>query len=1367
MKTLVSFATRWGTQFGGINSFNKDLLEAFAAAHHDDVQTVCVVLDASLAEIEDAKNRQIILVSLGYEGSGKFPDNSADEIRQKFERVGHPIDTDLTVWLGHDRITGDVAIRSASLLGGRSALIHHMSYDHYESFAEYSDQADKKVKQQKVLFGEADLLLAIGPLLRDALQDMMDRSDVHMLIPGLPDIQAKNIFRTFRGFVSGRLSEDSRKIKQGHLAIAAFSNAVHNADANEALPEALRGTKEPGLTVRGIDFEQNQSAGELDAETELKSFSERFAKRAIRLHALPFTTNRQDLFDELRGSSVAMMPSWHEGFGLVGWEAIGAGVPVILSKKSGLFRLLEELDCDLYPGLVHPIDVAGSSIAPYFRDEDMEALTRSITEIAKAPNESRRKSLRLREAMLKRYQWIDCARTLSSALGWTDASLTEQKLNWRLDTTQISPPIDNDCALELPRPVWRADSGYSISWPLRAEEAVIPFDSGRIAFLNEQLDWAHSDAHPISIRLLTGIGGTGKTRLAIELCSRLIGEGWNAGFLPHHANARQVADSLGKQSNRTCIIIDYAETRQPQLLELLRRIQESPPNPKTKIVLLARDGGEWWNMLPSKDPVCERLLDGMATTGPYALPILHDTPEVRASAYQRAISAFSDKLGLREHHGTPSLDDDHFAHPLYIQMSALLSLHGEQPGSSEAVARSLLNHEARYWAKAISPFRKSIGQDDNILSTFMTLATLANGFSTLREAEVIWKETTNDSTPLKPIFNTMAQLYPARQGVEGLRPDLLGEALVAQSLVSVGGDHILASVLRSRSASVRRSALTVLSRVLRNREEIAEFVEPVLRTYFVSCADDLIAVAMETPSPLIKIAESAFSNLPDKLKWQAAGILSKYATTEIVPLVDLWCLVNETILDRCNRQSDQTSIGAIAKKANALNMTAVGLFWQGQADKAATRAELALKLYRKVAKADPKRYELDVAKALNNYANRLGDLGRHSEAVDIGRASLELTERLSSENPGRYDSQLAVSLGNSSNRLSKIGLFEEARSESKRSLDIYERLASKNPEKYRADRISALDNYSARLSEVGDSVEAELLAKEAQELCGALAASEPGRYEATWANYLSNYANRLGDLGLVAQAEATCRRAKEIYEKLAKAKPDRFESTWITIAINHADWLRDLGLYEESYRASSATILTIERLDSANPQRFRYLAGGYLYARTLLDLDSGDLPAALQNSQRAADLYGELAKDMPLMFHNMHISALRSYHLSRWILGLEPLRFSYPDYHASSERQERGNLYTDAFFVAFSNLSDDLRTQGILNAEKQWLAMDASHRRHNESTTILLASLAELRGVSCSFTADWRIKLNNFRLQRNGRIPAWMSKIALISGGSF
>lgn len=62
-----------------------------------------------------------------------------------------------------------------------------------------------------------------------------------------------------------------------------------------------------------------QASNQEGPEKELKQFAEKYAGRAINLQALPYTSDREELYSELRTASAALMPPWHEGFGLVAW----------------------------------------------------------------------------------------------------------------------------------------------------------------------------------------------------------------------------------------------------------------------------------------------------------------------------------------------------------------------------------------------------------------------------------------------------------------------------------------------------------------------------------------------------------------------------------------------------------------------------------------------------------------------------------------------------------------------------------------------------------------------------------------------------------------------------------------------------------------------------------------------------------------------------------------------------------------------------------------------------------------------------------------------------------------------------------------
>ena len=238
-RTLVAFATRWGSQLGGINSFNTDLLSALAPEGHPHIRVVCIVLHASPEEISQARRSQVTIISLNREHDPIFNEGFQDQVIEALHRDGITPDPE-TVFLGHDRITGGIALACASLAKGRAALIHHMSYRDYEAFAENAHVSQQKEQEQRGLFQKAEILLAVGPVLRDALTDLLGKKcKIEMLVPGLPNITAVPVPVTFSGFLSGRISDDTRRIKQAQLGIAGFSDAIRRAHNDTGLPVTL------------------------------------------------------------------------------------------------------------------------------------------------------------------------------------------------------------------------------------------------------------------------------------------------------------------------------------------------------------------------------------------------------------------------------------------------------------------------------------------------------------------------------------------------------------------------------------------------------------------------------------------------------------------------------------------------------------------------------------------------------------------------------------------------------------------------------------------------------------------------------------------------------------------------------------------------------------------------------------------------------------------------------------------------------------------------------------------------------------------------------------------------------------------------
>ena len=261
---------------------------------------------------------------------------------------------------------------------------------------------------------------------------------------------------------------------------------------------------------------------------------------------------------------------------------------MIVTQESGAYRLLKECDNGIYKSLVQGVDVRGKNDAPYFRDEDLKSVSDAIIQVAKDPQASRGKAAQLREALLnKGYTWAGCARQVIAALGWETSTPTEPEIVTPgeifsdVPAPIVAAPPETDDLLEIPRPKWKPGLGLAVSQLLRAEEEAVPFDPNRSAFLAEQIEWAKNQEFPIAVRLIIGSGGAGKTRLALKFCQLLGEEGWWCGFFRGETESEPKIGALVERLKHgikpTLVVIDYAETRTTDLVELLKPLVLVPP----------------------------------------------------------------------------------------------------------------------------------------------------------------------------------------------------------------------------------------------------------------------------------------------------------------------------------------------------------------------------------------------------------------------------------------------------------------------------------------------------------------------------------------------------------------------------------------------------------------------------------------------------------------------------------------------------------------------------------------------------------------------------------------------------------------------
>lgn len=285
--------------------------------------------------------------------------------------------------------------------------------------------------------------------------------------------------------------------------------------------------------------------------------------------------------------------------------------------------------------------------------------------------------------------------------------------------------------------------------------------------------------------LITGSAGSGKSRIALELCEQYKNNGWEVGFLSRTES--DFAWSSFRPEKNTLIVVDYVsnrtETVSNAILELSRRSLDF--DKVVRVLLLERNKGSWWGTLSKEESLSE---ESEILTKQY-----DDTPLVLAGLSEQSLleiakeftiinkGVWSTKIAetllnwMSKHHINNL--------PLY----ALIFLEFPNTEEPDELLRKVLKKEAglRY-SQINNPVVSK--QIDNLL--FLT--TLTGGL--LPKSYSFRFLINSDIEDLVPNISTMDNdLYSNITGspkdikyLSGLQPDLLGERYVLDCLSEKG-----------------------------------------------------------------------------------------------------------------------------------------------------------------------------------------------------------------------------------------------------------------------------------------------------------------------------------------------------------------------------------------------------------------------------------------------------------------------------------------------------------------------------------------------------------------------------------------------------
>ena len=755
---------------------------------------------------------------------------------------------------------------------------------------------------------------------------------------------------------------------------------------------------------------------------------------------------------------------------------------------------------------------------------------------------------------------------------------------------------------------------------------IVPFDeASRATELAALADLCVDAAPGISLRLFTGPGGVGKTRLMLHFCKQLRqrpSSGWYAGFLSVE-DQQGALHRLAKSDGPALVVIDYAEGR--GLYPFLKGLVQQSLRHRVVLVLLARHAGDWWDTLAQGDGSVEPIL----RLQPFQMTSLPRRPGGREQHYNKARAAFATALHLGSTAPTqkaPRLDHARYSRPLYIHMAALLDL--LQAGASDDIHPAglpwkLVQREARVWH-----IQAAAGLPWEALRLLAAI-TLRGGaeLETVEQlAPAVRASAINDD-----LLQRWMELYPrqstAEPGIGALEPDLLGETLVFHVLGhKLTRRDFLDTVLDGTELHELQQALTVLGRIaVDHPEEARTWVRKVY-------AHDPLGRAPAGFEATLAVAEH---HVDDVLGQELARALQSHASLTLaqawrrrlpehsVAIRELGLWVYSQLREAATTPEE---------KATALNNLGIRYGELGRREDALAATEEAVSQCRQLAQARPDAFHSNLASALNNLGMTQSNLGRREDALAATEEAVTIRRQLAQARPDAFLPDLATALNNLGMMQGNLGRREDALAATEEAVTIRRQLAQTRPDAFLPELARALNNLGIRYGELGRREDALAATEEAVSQCRQLAQARPDAFLPELARALNNLGACFSNLGRREDALAATEEAVSQYRQLAQARPDAFLPDLASALNNLGIRYGNLGRREDALAATEEAVSHYRQLAQARPDAF---LPDLATALNNLSVDLGNLGRredALATTEEAVTIRRQLAQARPDAF---------------------------------------------------------------------------------------------------------------------------------------
>jgi tetratricopeptide (TPR) repeat protein len=800
-------------------------------------------------------------------------------------------------------------------------------------------------------------------------------------------------------------------------------------------------------------------------------------------------------------------------------------------------------------------------------------------------------------------------------------------------------------------PAGDLDDGWLRAQPSRMLDAraeVVDF-IGRDTELGDLIAW-REQSDGMAVRWLHGAGGQGKTRLAARLAADSEAAGWKVVTAVLGTDTAPPAES--SQDLRldghtgVLVLVDYADRWPASHLSWLfhnRLLRQGVP---ARILLLGRSAHGW----PVVRAQLNRLRENIDTSDQFlcSLPAQGDERErMFVTARDCFAARYPEVPDAASIAPLAPLGQDDFGLTLAVQMAALVAVdaraHGRRPPDDMVgLTAYLLDREHENWrqlhenAAAGMPYRTP----DHLMKRTVFTAVLTGPVIRRLGRDVLGRLVPEMAAD--ELLDDHAICYPpadpARAHVlEPLLPDRLAEDFLALTLP---GSPVTGYATDPWAASGTTALLA------RDKDGAAAPWTARAVTFLAEAAGrwphvgkrHLFPVLKEDPRLALDAGNVALFQLAD-LDDPDPEVLDAIETAIVTGLgherhIDLDAGVAAITLSRTAHHAGTTTDPVV--HANLGLTLSRRMAHAGDHVFALTIAESVVNIMRE--RFDRRRRwrrrrnsseaKANLAVALGNLGNRLGEADRWDEALAAGEEALGLFRQLAATSDS-YNDAVAVTQGNVATCLSRLGRFAEALTHVEESMEIVRRLAEADPDTYTADFARGLVNVGATLSENGKHAEALAATTEAVAVWRRLAAEAPHAYLPDLAMALANHGRFLRHNRGESEALAATQEATAIRRRMAGANQRAHGAdlgqllSELGRAGTHRVWP------EDSWAVAEEAVEVQRRLAESDPDR--HLAD---FARALYDLAtlrSGvDHPEQrLAAAEEATSIYRRLAETAP------------------------------------------------------------------------------------------------------------------------------------------